>query len=410
MKREIFLFLICLLLVGCQKEATPEIGESLVWETAPALSFGVLESEKLTVEPWYCGRAEFTGRNRWAETELGYYFMYAGDLYYADKANLANWVPVCNQPNCRHSKSWSYGDVRCNAQLGGNEFLIRNGRIVYVSDISTYRELVPGEAFGPALFSRGLDGTHPALEYHDTAFQVLGGGSSSTRLSQQHWLVSMNILQPDGSTISRLCRVTEDGMAVLAEIQSMDSVSYLLSDMYLVNYRFELPFGGERFYMMELYREVQGDPVGTAYCFRDGIPTAINAVNYATVGKYLAGDTLRLYRKNLGYYDLDLNTQQQTQFAEAVLPDASCVMPLPNCIFEMNDEEMAFFDGETWKTVTIPEEWKHQTFAVQTVASDRIFLSVTVNQMASRYLELFQIRLDGEEAELEYCGRISVLA
>ena len=409
MKRLLFILLLCLLLAGCEEETIPKITESVVWETAPALQYGTMESEKLAVEPWYCGRAEFTGRNRWAETELGYYFMYAGDLYYADKANLANWVPVCNQPNCRHSKSWSSGEVRCNAQLGGNEFLIRNGRILYVSDIAQYRELVPGEAFGPALFSRGLDGTHPALEYHDTAFQVLGGGSSSTRLSQQHWLVSMNILQPDGSTISRLCRVTEDGMDVLAEIQSLDSVSYLLSDMYLVNYRFEVPFGGERFYLMELYREVQGDPVGTAYCFRDGIPTAINAVSYATVGKYLAGDTLRLYRKNLGYYDLDLNTQQQTRFAEAVLPDASCVMPLPNCVLEMKRGEMVLYDGETWKPVVIPEEWKNREFSLEAVASDRIFLSLGPEGLVNWYLDLFQIRLDGETLELEYCGKIDLL-
>lgn len=408
MKRLLFILVLCLLLAGCEEETVPKITESVVWETAPALQYGTMESEKLAVEPWYCGRAEFTGRNRWAETELGYYFMYAGNLYYADKVNLANWVPVCNQPDCRHSLSWSYGQVKCNAQLGGNEFLIRDGRIIFKADVLQYQELVPGTEFGLGLFSRALDGTQPKLEYNSQEFRLMNGYSSS-RLSDQQWLVCVGALQPDGTTLSRLWQVTDEGLTLLAETRKEDSTSYLLSDMYLVNYQFEAAFGGERFYMMELFREVQGDPVGTAYCFRDGIPTAINAVNYATVGKYLAGDTLRLYRKNLGYYDLDLNTQQQTQFAEAVLPDASCVMPLPNCVFEMNDEEIAFFDGETWKTVTIPEEWKHKTFVLQTVASDRIFFTVTVNQLASRYLELFQIRLDGETLELEYCGKIDLL-
>ena len=66
MKRYICLLLAMLcLLAGCQEEeqlaVDPSVTESLVMEV-PKLNRGVLEYEKLKVEPWYCGRMEFTGK------------------------------------------------------------------------------------------------------------------------------------------------------------------------------------------------------------------------------------------------------------------------------------------------------------------------------------------------------------
>ena len=118
------LLLLCLamLLCGCGKEAKEIPVSSYIWETMPALTYGSLEYEKLQAEDWYCGRCEATGNGKWAETDLGYYFMYDFNLFYADKEDLSNWVPLCNQPDCKHSVTWSYGQPVCNAQVSGNSF------------------------------------------------------------------------------------------------------------------------------------------------------------------------------------------------------------------------------------------------------------------------------------------------
>ena len=84
--------LLTLLMGGCAEEVPeqPAVTESLVWEEALPLNHGVLEYEKLTPRPWYCGSLEFSGRCRWAERENGYYYFDYGEntLYYADKTDL----------------------------------------------------------------------------------------------------------------------------------------------------------------------------------------------------------------------------------------------------------------------------------------------------------------------------------
>ena len=131
----ILALLILLAFPGCAQEEVPEVptepepGESILWETMPSLTYGVMESEKLEVRPWYNGRAEAAGRsNQWAETKEGYYVGFNSQLWYADKTDLRNWIPVCSKPNCSHDES----NTSCNAYLGGSaNFLIRDGRIFF---------------------------------------------------------------------------------------------------------------------------------------------------------------------------------------------------------------------------------------------------------------------------------------
>ena len=129
MKRILPLLLALLLLCGCApKENEPDLG-SQVWE-APALTFGVMEHEKLEVLPWNSGRCEATSFESMAETRLGYYMPGVSSLLYADKVNLSNWVPVCNKPNCSHTSMlmWSRGQTVCNSEIQSNHFFVRDLR------------------------------------------------------------------------------------------------------------------------------------------------------------------------------------------------------------------------------------------------------------------------------------------
>ena len=72
MKKIISLILALLLLLafsGCAEE-TPELvleecSESKTWESMPTFTYGQLETEQLTLVPWYDGRMESVSGNTW---------------------------------------------------------------------------------------------------------------------------------------------------------------------------------------------------------------------------------------------------------------------------------------------------------------------------------------------------------
>lgn len=120
-----------LLLGGCSKDDVPIVTA----EYQSELSYGVFETEKLTVLPWNSGRCESTMANAMAETENGYYFVYYGYIYYADKDNLSKWVLLCNKPACAH-----YDNPYCNAATDGGWVLIKDNRLIFSQD-SCYTNL-----------------------------------------------------------------------------------------------------------------------------------------------------------------------------------------------------------------------------------------------------------------------------
>ena len=132
----ILALLILLAFPGCAQEEVPEVpsepepSESLIWEKMPALTYGVMEHEKLEVLPWYSGRTEATGSYQWAETKDGYYRLDTESflLSYADKADLQTWLPVCGKPNCRHHAN----TLTCNAVMRYGTFFLREGKLYFV--------------------------------------------------------------------------------------------------------------------------------------------------------------------------------------------------------------------------------------------------------------------------------------
>lgn len=352
MKRLLWLFVLCLLLAGCEKEKTVEITESLVWETVPGVTYGVLESERLTLEPWYGGRAENVSQGTMAETELGYYWAVGSFLRYADKADLTNWVVVCNQPTCKHSLSWSYGDTECNASYIAN-VLIRSGRIYY-----TVTDSVPGtKGFGEVVVSRAPDGTDYRVEYYieEQLFGDAEGGGVSV-LTPTQCLTTASKLQPDGRLWNTVYRTTAAGTEKLSDWISDDP--NLMLHFHLSTY------GEEAFAAWHL-----DDTGKTLYRFRDG---ELEPLSVEKETGYLSGDTMRYFLTGEGYYDRNVITGERVFLAEPRLKNSTAFLLLPNCIVETNlyyntlasgngPGAIEIFDGQEWKKVALPPELEEST-------------------------------------------------
>ena len=409
MKKMIYLLLVLVMLLvatGCGEE-TPEMiledrSESKTWESMPTFTYGQLETEQLTVVPWYDGRMESVSKNTWAETKDGYYHVTGGCLYYADKANLDLWVPVCNQPNCPHTSmnSWSYGEILCNCHIGGNAIWIRDGRIWFESSLNKYPHLQPEtvEVQGHAIFSIAPDGTDPRLEYrHDgMELSIMGGGSSGYEQGSRYSIVILNTVGADGLENLSVLLMTAQGAKIVHEQKGENlSIGHWWSPFY----------GDDAFYIYAIGRDLlrlEGEEL---------IPVDVSA--YEANGGYLSGNFLRQFRPGDGYYDVNLETGEEVKLCDPQLESSTADIVLPNCIIEHNinakdldvnaPREMRIFDGTQWRTVQLPEELQYQQipreFAFSRIGSDRI---VFVAARTGSY----QIMLDKDELTMELCGSV----
>ena len=421
MKKKWILAIMCLLLLcGCgeSKPEEPAVTESQLWTQAPELIHGTLEYEKLEPAPWHCGRLEYTSGNTWAETELGYYYYESASslLFYADKANLSNWVPVCGKPNCLHLRI----NLNCDARLDWRTFYIRDGRIHYATSSGGKNEptYVPDMQSVPIMCSRALDGSDLQIDYVlEEALSPHGGGSYSGVFTPEHWLANVSVFNTNGTYTHKFCRVTEAGVEILAEMTTEEKElyqrHYILIDrgvFSLLDGRLAQLYPGDRQFFNELLDETTGRQArATIYRYRSGAVEAIEIDEaLKDIGEYLSGNTLRLYRENDGYYDLDLTTRQETFVAPPGMADANSTIYLPNCILESNSERWLLFDGETWREIHIPEEYQDVPLRIAGIASDRIFLVHGIypgGEAADVFL--YQIRLDQQELAVEYCGQIT---
>ena len=407
MKRRIALLLcFALLFCGCGKQEDSQAPvSSYIWETMPALEYGSLEYEKLEAQSWYCGRCEATGGGKWAETELGYYFQYNFRLFYADKADLSNWVPVCNQPDCTHSISWSYGQPICNADISGNSFLLVDGRIYSESSSDYYSELKLEDGSAHVLFSRAADGTGRRREYYVEDTVSNGGGCRSSVLNYQYWLQAVSLFNPDGSYTQRLYCTTKDGEYLLTEFQMEEMFSHTVSQSGMADkdagiFSVAGPNGDPTF-----FTSVFDDFLSIPYRFQNGQLEALDIMEYAKQWKYLSGDTLRIFRADDGLYDVNIRTKEEVKVAD-ILGKRGVGVLLPNCVIAYGtDGTVELFDGEQWRGIQLPEELNGNTPGVGCVASDRILFLYN----GEKECQVYQVMLDQKELTMEYCGSIRQL-
>lgn len=398
------------LLCGCgPKEELPQVDGPQYWEESPRLTYGVWETDKLEVLPWYGGRAEATTDYRMVETELGYYLLWDNLCLYADKADLNNWVPLCNKPNCGHRPY-----TGCNAYLSHRTLLMKNGRLM--TDIGTNEvpELYQGDQNGSVLISLAPDGTDRRLEQVYPELLVSGGWANGY-YSPREWVYFQSALQPDGTNTNTVYCVVDGAVQILNRITGVDPTA--------VSHHGGIARSEFRLYGDRYYYHGDLDPDYTKY-FRveNGELCWIDLDGLSPWCGYISGETLRVFRSNDGYYDIDLTTRESVKVADAQLENSFASVVLPNCVIEstlhlgdgsadwdpVTSHSCRLFDGEQWRDVALPDELRLSTNAalnVYSVNSDCIFIRSWIAGVPG--LVLYRIDLTQENLILEFCGTVT---
>lgn len=392
------------LLGGCARKASAPIG-SQVWEEMPAITYGVMEYEKLEVLPWDSGRCEATSKEAMIETELGYYSAYnLGLIYYADKEALNNWVAVCNKAHCPHN------DNTCSGYTTSLSIIAKNDRIYFTVLKDAAQELYAGGA-SFILASMKPDGTDRRFEFAFDEHVPHTPLASTALLTSQYWIYNTLEMEDDGTETARSYIVTANGAEEYPAAEDLEN--------YRVGFR-QIQNWGDRLY---------GNPVlsaetGIFHRYRNGKPEAVDLADLFVTFSYISGNTMRCFRANDGYYDVNIETREEIKLADPQLENSFASIILPNCIVETtlmyrlsenpdpavahSIHEMRLFDGKSWRTVELPNELLQlgggYYFLLKSVTSDSVLFSLRVG--SSNTLDYYRIDLTKENLKLEYAFQI----
>ena len=401
--------ILCLLMVltmfqlwGCSEEPSAP-AKYEVWESEPQVTYGQWESEALSVLNWNSGRTEATSSNHMAETELGYYYMNSPGgpvwLYYSDKANMGNWVRVCSNPSCTHSRMGV-----CSAMMIYNTVFFKDDRVYHLAQYDNYPELNQQERSGDILVSRAMDGSDLRLEYVLEDTLLTGGGSCSSKLTSGYWLYSSSKLVADGQYEMSLWLMNDSGAHLLhQETLDEEKNAIVASALSILGV-----FGDDAWLISAL---------DSSLCYRvkgDSLESVdMNGLN--TGGAYLSGNVLRCFKQNDGYYDVDLTTREEVKLADARMENSYGLIVLPNCVVEGTllgassratrtegmTHALSIFDGECWRNIELPEELKNagksEFIYVQAVTSDSILFGYS----DATGLTFYKIDLNTKQWKLE---------
>ncbi len=389
-----------LLLSGCGKDDVPTVATS---DYEAELVYGVFEADKLEVLPWNSGRCESTMANAMAETENGYYFVHDHYLYYADKTNLTNWVLVCNKPNCPHYEN----DYLCNAKLDEDWVVLQDGRLYYAEARGEFELPIKTSGMGNLIVSTALDGTDKKLAYVIEDSLLLSAGTAGGRFIGGQWLYMKSSANEYGNIETRLFILDENGEKEV-EVPDGTTVSmYRGSDIAFLR--------GDPYFLCgnfsnNKFLRFQGDEL-----------VGFDMKYLPETGGFISGTTLRIFKENKGYFDIDVTTGKQVKIADNRIKNSAGFILAPNCVIESNafgftyekrsvPVQIEVFDGESWRSVRLPEEWQNPTSAqwlhVLGITSDSILLYARDEETfygIENTSTLYRIPLDSEELVMEYC-------
>lgn len=409
----ILTFTLLLPLFGCS-EKTPE-GTTYPYTEYPEPVFtpGKLESDLLTVENGNYDRANRTGLASFLETGTGYYYLKDGLLYYAERDNMNQWVPVCSNPDCGHTSK------TCSASIEIGVYLAKD-RICFLASAENYPQLysVDSGVIGYMQCSMELDGTDIQLE-HIWENALVGAGGLTACVFPDGYAVTVEHPNLDGSYGAELYWYDTNGECKLLE-KTQDS------------FKGHITFSAAQ--MFALYGDnALATSMMDSGTFTDSFawlsnqePKAENVSDLSARGGYLCGNILRCYRPNDGYYDVDLLTGEETKLADVQLNNSQGLVLQPNCILEsdlflagiyfgsreprepLETHMMCFFDGQKWHDVALPEDLldipDNRYLAVTALTSDCVVFSTNIDGN----IHFYRMALDAEEYKLERCGTFSV--
>lgn len=401
MRKAFILILICmslLVLSSCkEKTIAGQIG-SEAWATMPALTYGSMENAQLAVLDWNCGRLEATSDHRMVESSNGYYYLSMGRIFYADKADLSVWVPVCSKPDCDHLS------VDCRALASSNSIAAQNGRL-YFSDMGN---LSDSAYAGSYIVSTAADGTDKQLAYAIDDMFLAEENMTRDFIFDGAWLYYLQTIDTQGNTIQTLYRITEMGMhSVDAPLNAPTTGPYTAKSIFLLR--------GDPY----LYWNALSDTKLLRYD-NEQLIESIEISRLPKDGGYISGNIMREFVNGDGYYDTNLQTGERTKVSEVRLKAGGSVILLPNCVVESTlfdrartkdiEAALEIFDGQNWHTVQIPDEFQNAEqgnfLTVLGIGSDGILFAWQNMKTMSMYTEIYRVALDSDNWTLEYSGTV----
>ena len=346
-----------------------------------------------------------------AETEDGIYASYFGHLLYADKTDLSKWTPVCNKPNCTHSRN----DFNCDAAIVGG-FYLNQGRIYYCDSDSFY-----GGTNGIVIVSISARGGDRKVE-HLISFPNQEHVSQRREcFLEDRMLLFCSCMTKTGTFHNYVMQITPEGDQILAEGRTDNMPSFLgtvtaSEDVWgdpAVLYRLDSDSGD---FGTVLYRPTEDGLVEIGDTAGLGLG---NLADCDMTGAYLKGDILQVYRPNDGYYDINLATGEQTKTMDAQMENSwgwhltdqyileSPILfnrPAQGLELDPGPHTMLLYDGESWKPVTLPEEVSQisgtRYLSPKAVTSDRVFF--TLDSSEGRETRWYQMMLNEDEPKLTF--------
>ena len=409
MKRYLYWMTVILLLLS-MAACSEEVPKSQTY-AQPAFVSGTLLTELLTAEEGNCLRTNSTANGNFLEIDAGYYFYDGEYLCYADKAAPESWYCVCNDPDCTHNAE------ECSAVIsGGNAVWNANGRIYFIESLDFVPQYAHINKQACGFFSMKENGTDIQLEHCFDKFNY-AGGCFMYWVFPEGYVLGGHFLMPDGSfEYAVYMYEVERGEQILYKENRSENTGgdgsfcaqhkiRLCGDLAIVSHVFN--------------PEVRS--LDTLCWFQDGKPVFTDISQIPAWGGYLQDNIIRCFYPGDGYYDVDLLTGERMKLADAQLEDSKAQILQSNCIIEttlLNPEaaaetqEMRFFDGQQWHTVTLPEELEvpDETFEVVAVTSDTVIFSVKrTEKMPLTYAKVtiytfYQMKLDGETYTVEPMG------
>ncbi len=400
--------LAAVLLCGCQAKEPENTDPIITWDSIPQLTYGQMEYEKLSVLPWYSGRTETSTFHEMVETESGYYMIYNHQyLFYADKADLSNWLPVCNQPDCKHKE-----DIKCNA-ICERWVWMRDGRLHFRETPGHSPHLYQSSKFGYIYLSALPDMTDKRLEYVNEDVMMSGnsGGTYASALLGDCIVESSSSIDELGNEDYYWLIIDKDGSRKIQGPGAINNSAFLGdSDNFLT-------LNGE---LCLCYGDLNG-----LVLYRLANDTFVKMdidASLLELGGYLSGNTVRYFRENEGYYDYDLSTGNTVLVSEPYRENSFARILAPNCIIETNmmypgvyaqppqgESWLAVFDGESWRDVQLPPEMAtvsdEHILYVEGMTSDSVLIRICPKRDTMEY-NLYRIPIGEGQLRLEYCCKI----